>query len=290
MMISTQTDSLSRHFGDTECVRILAKAGFDAIDWSQFALQNDDSVWNTDDWAAHADELLAAAKECGVVFNQSHAPFPSSRGEQPYDTVIRQRIVRSMEIAARLGAKNIVVHPVQHLEYKTHKKELFDMNLEFYRSLIPVCERLNIRVCLENMWQYDKLRGHIVDSVCSQPEEFCAMLDALDSPWMVGCLDIGHCALVGVDPAAFIRAMGAKRLQALHVHDVDHVRDCHTMPFLQKLDWGSITGALADIGYTGDFTFEADNYIEAFPDALRPEASALMAKVGRYLVSRIDAK
>ena len=290
MMISTQTDSLSRHFGDAECVRILAKAGFDAIDWSQFVLQNDDSIWNTDAWAAHADELLAAAKECGVTFNQSHAPFPSSRGEEPYDTVIRQRIVRSMEIAARLGAKNIVVHPLQHLEYRTHKKELFDRNLEFYRSLIPVCEKLGIRVCLENMWQYDKLRGHIVDSVCSQPEEFCAMLDALDSPWMVGCLDIGHCALVGVDPADFIRAMGPKRLQALHVQDVDHVHDCHTMPFIQKLDWEAITGALAGIGYTGDFTFEADNYIEAFPDELRPEASALMAKVGRYLTSLIERK
>lgn len=71
------------------------------------------------------------------------------------------------------------------------------MNVEFYRTLIPDCERLNIRVCAENMWQWDDKREIIVDSICAQPEEFCALLDAIDSPWIVGCLDIGHSALVG---------------------------------------------------------------------------------------------
>lgn len=290
MRLVTQTDCLAKTFGEEESIRLLAKAGFDAVDLSFFEMLNDDCHWCGDGWMEHAKKLKVIGDECGISFSQAHAPFPSSKGEEPFDTVIRERIIRSMQAAAITGVKNIVVHPMQHLTYAKNRRELYDMNIKFYRSLIPYCEEFGIRVCLENMWQYDDKRHYIVDSVCAQPEEFCSMLDELDSEWMVGCLDIGHSALSGIEPADFIRAMGKKRLQALHVHDVNYVSDCHTMPFMEKLDWESITEALADIDYEGDFTFEGDHFLYPLPRELRPEGSVLMAKVGRYLIGRIEAK
>jgi L-ribulose-5-phosphate 3-epimerase len=289
MRLSTQTDLLARVFGDEECLRILARSGYDAADLSFFEMTGGKGVWCGSDWRAHAERLKEVAHSLGIVFNQAHAPFPSNRGEEPYDTVIFERIVRAMEAAALLGARSIVVHPLHHIPYAANKAKLWKMNLDFYRRLLPYCEQFGIRVAAENMWQVDERRGYIVDSVCSQPEEFAALLDALDSPFIVGCLDLGHSALVGVEPADFIRALGPKRLQALHVHDVNYVRDCHTLPFMEKLDWASICRALADIGYEGDFTLEADNFMGGFPRALLPEASALMAKTGRYLMSRIQS-
>jgi len=289
MRLVTQTRQLAESFGDEECIRILAKAGFDAIDWSFFAMIDGQGIWFQPGWQEHAKNLKALAQECGIAFSQAHAPFPSSRGEEPFDTTIRQYILRSMEAAALMGAGNIIVHPLQHLTYSKNRAQLFEENITFYRSLIPACQEYGIRVCAENMWQYDSKRGHIIDSVCSQPEEFCALLDTIDNPWVVGCLDIGHCALVGQEPADFIRALGPKRLQALHVHDVDYRHDNHTLPYLQSLDWESITAALAEIHYTGDFTFEADCFLTAFPAQLQPEASAFMAKTGRHLISLIEA-
>lgn len=289
MRLVTQTECPAKRFGDEECVRILAKAGFDAVDWSFFEMLNDDCHWCGDGWEEHAKRLKAVGDECGIGFAQAHAPFPSSKGEEPFDSVIRERILRAMRAAAIMGVEKIVVHPLQHLTYAQNRRELYDMNIRFYRSLVPYCEEYGIRVCVENMWQYDQRRRYIVDSVCAQPDEFCSMLDDIGSEWIVGCLDIGHSALVGIEPADFIRAMGSKRLRALHVHDVNYVRDCHTMPFVEKLDWESIAAALGEIGYEGDFTFEADNFLYPFPKELEPDASALMAKVGRYLISRIEA-
>lgn len=245
-------------------------------------------VWCSDAWREHALSLKEAAARCGMGFSQAHAPFPSSRGEEPYDSDIRKWILRSMEAAALMGVHNIVVHPVQELEYATNEEKLWEENLEFYRGLIPYCEEYGIRICAENMWQWDKRRNYIVDSVCARPDEFVRLLDELDSPWVVGCLDLGHCALVGREPQDVIRAMGAKRLQALHVHDVNYVRDCHTMPFMESLDWEAITRALAEIGYEGDFTLEADEFLRGLPPELMPEASVLMAKTGRYLMKRIE--
>lgn len=289
MRLVTETGSLEESFSDEDCVRILAGAGFDAMDWSFFSMLSGKTVWCGDSWKEHALRVRETAKECKIGFSQSHAPFPSSKGEEPFDTEIYGRILRSMEAAAFLGAKHIVVHPRQHLDYAKNRARLWEENVAFYRSLIPYCEEYGIRVCMENMWQYDSKRHYIVDSVCSQPEEFCGLLDEVDSPWIAGCLDIGHAALTGVDPADFIRAMGKKRLAALHVQDVNHVEDCHTLPYLQKLDWESVAAALGEIGYEGDFTFEADSFTGAFPAALKPDACVLMAKTGRYLMERIAA-
>lgn len=288
MRCVTQTDCLGATFGNEQAIRILADAGYDALDMTLYTMVNDDDNWCRDDWREQALKLKEVARECKIDFSQAHAPFPTTRGEEPFDTVTMERIIRSMEIASILGVKNIVVHPKHHVSYVKNKKWLFDINVQMYKDLIPYCEKYNIHVCIENMWQYDEKRHIIVDSVCAQPEEFCAMIDAVSSPWIVACLDIGHCALVGVDPADMIRALGHNRLKALHVHDVDHLHDCHTLPYMEELDWNSITSALAEIDYSGDFTFEADNFLWKLPKELRLDGVSFMEKTGRHLVGLIE--
>ncbi|MBO4887511.1 MAG: sugar phosphate isomerase/epimerase [Firmicutes bacterium] len=289
MRLCTQTHAMVESFGPEEGVRKLAQAGYDALDFSFFEMVNGQGPWLKRDWKARARRVRAVADELGIEIRQAHAPFPSSKGSEPFDTEIRKRIIRSMEVASIMGVKHIIVHPVQHMAYKNNEKKLFDMNVAFYRSLIPECERLNIKVCVENMWQRDDKRKYIVDSVCATVEEFNSMLDTIDSPWIVGCLDVGHTALVGTEPQDFIRAMGPKRLQALHVHDVDYLNDCHTMPFMERLDWDEICKALGEIGYEGDFTFEADNFLFNLPKELQEDGARLMVKVGRYLISQIES-
>ena len=288
MRLVAPTDALSRAFGEERTVEMLAKNGFDALDWSFFSMLQDDNVWNQPDWEEYALKMKATAEAAGIGFSQAHAPFPSSKGEEPFDTVIVERILRSIKAAAMMGVKNIVVHPRQQVPYLQNKQQLFEENVAFYKSLIPYCEKFNIRVCAENMWQYDEKRSMIISSVCAEPEEFCALIDAVGSPWIVACLDVGHAALVGHDPAYMIRMLGKDRLKALHIHDVDYHHDCHALPFTQKLDWESIMAALAEIDFDGDLTFEAGAFLRKFPAELRYEASAFMEKTGRYLIRRFE--
>jgi sugar phosphate isomerase/epimerase len=250
-------------------------------------MKNEDSVWCRDDWRDYAKELRMIAEDLGLVFLQAHAPFPTAQGQEPYDTVMREKIIRSMEIAAILGAENIVVHPIHYTKYCSDREEQFRRSAEFYRGLLPYCEEFGIRVCTENMWENDKA-GIIRDSLCARPEEFCALVEAVGNPYLGACLDIGHSALVGQDPATMIRKMG-KTITCLHVHDVDYRHDKHTLPFTQDLDWEEITKALGEIGYRGDFTFECSKFIRKLPQALWPDGLKMMERVGRYLISRIEA-
>ena len=46
--------------------------------------------------------------------------------------------------------------------------------------------------------------------------------------------------------------------------------------------------ALAEIGYKGNFNYEASGFIKDVPIDLRPEGLAFMARVGHYLISRFE--
>lgn len=170
MRISTQSDVTAEIFGGIECISRLKEAGYDAIDWSFFEMSSGRGKFLQPDWSDYAKALRAEGDRLGIAFNQAHAPFPSSAGQPSENEVILSAIRRSMEVASILGVRNIIVHPKQHLVYAKNKQATFDMNVEFYRALIPDCERLNIRVCAENMWQWDDKREIIVDSICAQPE------------------------------------------------------------------------------------------------------------------------
>lgn len=286
MILSTQNDYLNRKLGIERSTEILKNAGFDAIDYSFFGLVSSDHPLNSERYMFEVEKIQNAAEKYGIGYNQAHAPFTNSWTLDNIDEWLH-KVVRSIEIASVLGAKNIVVHPIHHLDHAIYKDELRRINMDFYRRLIPFCEKYSICVCLENMWQRDPVKGNITVDTCSLAEEFASYLDELDSPHLVGCLDLGHCGLTGEEAADAIRYLGNRRLLALHVHDNDYISDCHTLPYHGKMKWDDITAALADIDYKGDFTFEADHFLEGYDLGLLPEASAHMEKVGRFLISKI---
>lgn len=289
MLLSTEIASLARRVGEKEAIRIIKEAGFDAFDMSLFQLNRDENYFlNQDDYVEKAKELRAYADSLGIVCNQAHAPFHSSYGEPEKDEWMFGKIVRAMEIAAIMGAKIIVIHPVQHLNYAEYVEELFRMNMEFYNKLIPYAKKFGIKIATENMWQENNGARSITDSTCSRAWEFNKYIDTINSEWVVGCLDIGHVSLIRSDIPKFIKAMGNKRLCALHVHDTNCVKDLHTLPFTQSIDYIAACRALKEIGYQGDFTFECDQYYKNFPDDFLPTAAEFMCKVGRRLIKEIE--
>lgn len=287
MILTTQTDRLGIRLGDEKAVEILCRAGFDALDYSMFGLHNPEHPLNGPDFESYVQNLKKKAAAYGVTFRQAHAPFPSCReNDEDYNQVTFTRIVRAMEVVSVLGARIIVVHPT----CISRADEMKQYNLDFYRRLQPYCEKLGVKVALENMWGRDKVTGRICPNVCSTGKELCGYIDELDSRYFTVCLDLGHCGLVGEDAADMVRTVGHDRLKALHVHDNDNASDSHTAPYFGKMNWDSITQALADIRYDGDFTFEADRFYDLFPDSLLPSAAKFLHDIGRSLISMIESK
>ena len=225
MLYSCQTSFLAARLGSVSAAAdALMDAGHPAIDISLFG-QND--YLFSESWQDMAKELRQRAEARGAVYNQAHAPFGG--GYDHYTQKLIPTFPRVFEFCELLGVRQIVVHPLQKGRYYGHEQELFDMNMEFYRSLIPLSEKHGIKIAIENMWQTHPVTHRICDDACADPHELAAYYDTLNDPThFTVCLDIGHTALCGREPEDAIRVLGKDRLGALHVHDVDYCNDLHT--------------------------------------------------------------
>ncbi|MBR6594903.1 MAG: sugar phosphate isomerase/epimerase [Clostridia bacterium] len=273
MLLSTEFNYASILFGTEKAIEIVTGAGFDGLDYSMFDLTREDNPLTDSGYERRLSSFRKIAADCGACFNQTHAPFPSFKeGDGEYNRETFPRLIRSIEATAILGAPHVVMHP------QPVSGDSLQRNVEFFGSLAPYCKEYGVKIAIENL---------IPHAYFAKPEELGALVDALPSEHFTALVDVGHASINGSDAAELLRGMGS-RVGALHVHDNDHVNDCHNMPFNRKLDWQSICAALKEIGYSGDFTYEAGFYVRQFPKELAAAAYRMMAETGRYLMSLIN--
>ena len=112
------------------------------------------------------------------------------------------------------------------------------------------------------MWNWDKAKDESLPAACSTAKNFLDHILAVNDPYFVACLDIGHAEMRGQRTTAVesIRALDS-HLQALHLHDNDLWHDNHALPFTMSIDFEPIVAALREIGYSGEFTLEANRHV-----------------------------
>ncbi len=261
MKISTEINSAAKLIGEEKAVELVAKAGFDAWDFSMFAmvrydwdrhcLLDNDHPLTRPDYLKFARELRNIGLDNGIHCNQSHAPFPNSHPG------VRSYMKRAIECTAEAGGRIVVIHP----DNDASPEE----NAEFYWELLPFAKEHGVKIATENMWNWDNAANCAVPCACSTPDSFNAHLDAVNDTDFVACLDIGHAEMKGLNTSAveLIHALGS-RLQALHIHDNDRHHDSHMIPFAGRIDFVSIVQALKATHYRGYLTLEADTYLKTF--------------------------
>lgn len=285
MLLSTQTGVAVSRLGLFDAVKLLMDAGYPALDLTMYS-DMEQHVLATD-MKTVALKLRDMADRRGVVFNQTHAPFGG--GYENYKQNLVPLMPRVFEFASYIGAKQVVVHPLQKGRYYGNEAELFEMNCEFYKSLAPIAESTGVKIAIENMWQRHPVTGRICDDVCADPKELAAYYDAQGRPDLFTvCLDIGHVTLCGREPEDAIRTIGHDRLGALHVHDTDYINDCHTLPGMGVINWDSVCKALADVNYKGEFTFEADVFLGNYDNDFLPIVAKFMCDCGKHMINRIE--
>lgn len=261
MKISTEIHSTAKLVGEEKAVELLAKAGFDAWDFSMFSMCKYD--WDNrcllenshplagSNYLAFARKLKQAGLDNGIVCNQSHAPFPTACAQ------IRAYYKRAIECTAEAGGEICIIHPDNNKSAQE--------NAEIYFELLPFAKDCGVKIATENMWNWDDEKNESSFAACASSESFVEHIDVVNDPFLVACLDIGHAEMRGSGSGAanMIHALDS-RLQALHIHDNDKWHDSHQIPFSMKIDFVPIVKALKEINYSGYFTLEADNYMDAY--------------------------
>ena len=271
---------LTRRFGDFEAAKMLKAAGFDGLDYPFYGSI---TLQETEHYLAFRDHLAALNLRCP----QAHAPFEMRHGMEFSESCPEYaKILRCFEICAILGVKQIVVHALNMPEGQ--EADFDQYNYNYYKSLEPYAKKAGLKIAVENLFRRDRKRGYLV-GVMGTPEHLCRMVQSLGEQF-TACIDIGHAALVGMEPEDFIAGMTPGVLGCLHVQDVDYKEDRHTLPFVGDLHWYKIMESLKAIGYEGNFTYEILTFLRRFPDELYSDALAFAHTVGRNLMEKIDKK
>ncbi|MBR6562418.1 MAG: sugar phosphate isomerase/epimerase [Clostridia bacterium] len=258
---STEIRSVANKVGEKRAVEMIAKAGFDGWDFSMLSMVKYDWGSNKCSPCEHplagseayryARNLRKVGEDCGIVCNQSHAPYPT------YCPEIAATYEKCIELTAEAGGGICVIHPDN---YKSAEE-----NAEMFLRLLPVARACNVKIATENMWSWSDATQSASFAACSNPKSFLEHMEAVNDEYFVACLDVGHAELKGLDTNAveMIEALG-HHLQALHLHDNDRRGDRHRIPFSDSLDFDAITRALKRIGYSGFLTLEAVMHMSSF--------------------------
>ena len=156
-IVSTEIGSVSKFTGERVAVELVAKAGFDAWDFSMFGnmvlydgrrkkVRPNSHPLAGENYLAFARELRRIGEDNGIFCNQSHAPFPSAVPE------IRPFLKRAIECTAEAGGKTCVIHLCNN--WGT------EQNAEMFFELLPFAKSCGVKIATENMWNWDPIEGH----------------------------------------------------------------------------------------------------------------------------------
>ena len=296
MKVVSNVSHIIDRFGFEKTAELYADAGFGGMEITlQEMWDKPESPLYGDDYLKESERMRKIAERIGIPFCQTHMPglLPAQKWlDRDYaENFLFPQLKRSLEVTAELGAKFAVSHPLNFLPYRGNEERLFEINMRYYEELIPLCEKLDVYVCIENIFQVDPRTRYIIPDNCSTIPEFLRYVDTLNHKNIVACLDTGHVGLpVGDDECwDFVRALGHDRLRALHVHDNDYRRDGHMLPYLGKIDWAKFAQALGEIDYQGDLTYELSGIVtKNMDDRFVPTALRYMVDVGHHICDMVD--
>jgi len=222
-------------------------------------------------WASRGpdDAGPSALEEREIIEACAGAPFLSMHARGRYWTWDPAGLRSEIDLAHRLGARTLVVHPESlGLDDASDRPDVPEI-----RRVLDHARRRGVRVALENT--VDSLRA--LDRALDIAED--------DSTFGI-CIDIGHAALsrdAGRHPVrAYLERYGG-RLVHLHLHDTMGTRDDHAVPGRGRVDWPGVQSVLRKVAYGGPAVIEVVPGIDptgsATPADLLREAVAFLSTV-----------
>ena len=250
----------------------LKRLGFEAQDIAlDYWKDAPASPFMGDDYLAWAKALGRQAEQLGIPYTHSHAP--EEAGEHPI-------IARSLETAAALGARYMVLHPVcgQNGRFFEEREEFLRANERAIAPWLGMARDCGVVTLSENL-----LWGPSRD-----PRVIAELVRRVGSEWFGWCYDMGHANCFGYRPEV-LRECAVVPL-SLHIQD-NHAseQDEHLIPGDGTIDWDALARTLGEIGYAGDCVLEAHHQSLTAPDGERDTILARLLAAARVLRDRMDA-
>ena len=137
--------------------------------------------------------------------------------------VTKLRYVQSLEVAHKLGAKQLILHSqINPQLMETFGEQIIAMQLDFWQEYLELAAEKDIVIMLENVFEV-------------HPKFLIELLDRVNSPYLRHCLDVGHVLAYSTEPLECWTDKLGKYLHYMHLHETTKPRDDHRPPSAEFL-------------------------------------------------------
>ena len=234
------------------------------------------------DLGAAIELIKGWMKKYDIRFSSFHFSGATSAGVGKSQDMVRENILKSVEIFSRLQPKAFVVHAgwfhandcgnIVKAWYQEKQKygeeKIIGIIAENLKIMAQALGKYNIYLAIENMGKFLPL---------GQKENIALLIDLIDEPNVGYCLDTGHAHCVGESVVEWIKHCGDKLFET-HFHDNRALaKNCkenfiategvdeHLSPGFGTIPWIDVIEALKLIDFKGPVTFETGGWPDANP-------------------------
>ena len=200
-----------------------------------------------------AEKMRAASDKAGirihsVIYGGWGSPLTSG------DPVVIERGLKEVQSALNgakiMGADSILLVP-GIVNAETRYQDAYKRSQENIKKLIPIAEKLQVMICVEEVW----------NNFLLSPLEFASYVDSFKSKWVQAYFDVGNVTPFAW-PEDWVRTLG-KRIKKVHLKDFKGgpglfggIKGDFVNLREGSINWPEVRHAFADIGYTGYMTTE----------------------------------
>lgn len=254
------TASRGLGLGTAQAAQIMKEIGFDGVDFG-FCEFGSVAFGGTDAAKELYLQRYADVEKAGLKVCQSHLHYLPGHiwGEglyQKFEDEYLPAYINSIETCGEIGCPVAVIH----LYFEDSKEATFNGNVALISKLLPYLEKNNVKLAIENIFKGGD-EGPLRYSDChiTLADDIMEYVDKLNHPLVGVCLDTGHAVATNQNVFEMIKKYG-KHLVALHMNS-NAGRDMHLLPgtlasWLDPNDYGEVSRALKEIGYSGAYNLE----------------------------------
>lgn len=191
-------------------------------------------------------EILLANQR--VEFWSAHAPYGMYMDPSSSDPGARKGAteadIETVEVAARLGAKVVVVHPGVNIESSADRATRLRWVVEALGPVADFAGERGLCLAVEPLPQ---------DEVGNTLDEVLWIVDGINRPNVGVNFDVNH--LFPPERIPDLIRQAGELIVSVHISDQDGV-ERHWLPFAGMVDWRAVLAALIEVGYTGPLVYE----------------------------------
>lgn len=123
-----------------------------------------------------------------------HAPIAINLMDEAHRDQHRRAALVSMELAAEIGARVVVLHPgrCSPLDWVNRRAALLAFERELLGEVADRAQALGVRIAYENISPNPRVIDGLETSYSLDPAQLAEQIEALGHPAVMACLDISH--------------------------------------------------------------------------------------------------